>query len=51
MALGVVAGSLVVAFWNIDKFEFIKGAGFEAKIKAVNEAYATLVNCKMNLNR
>ena len=46
MALGVVAGSLVVAFWNIDKFEFIKGAGFEAKIKAVNEAYATLDNVR-----
>lgn len=42
MGLAIVAGALGVALSNLDKFESIKGAGFEAKLrKAIEEAYAT----------
>lgn len=46
MGFSIVSGSLVIVFCNMDKFEFIKGAGFEAKLKAVNEAYAKLESVK-----
>lgn len=46
MGISVVASALVLAFINIEKFEFFKGAGFEAKLKevkkATDEAYATI---------
>ena len=47
MGIMVVAGSLAVAFLNIDKIQKFKGAGFEAEMKKiVDEAYATLDNLK-----
>ncbi|MBI1424431.1 MAG: hypothetical protein GC149_13385 [Gammaproteobacteria bacterium] len=47
MGLAIVAGALGIALSNIDKFESIKGAGFEAKMrKAIEEAYATTESLK-----
>jgi hypothetical protein len=47
MGIAIVAGALTVAFFNIDKFERFKGAGFEAEMKkAVDEIYATTENLK-----
>ena len=47
MGLAIVAGALGFALLNIDKFESIKGAGFEAKMrKAIKEAYATTASLK-----
>lgn len=43
MGLIVVAGSISIAFLNIDRIQRFKGAGFEAEMKqAVQEAHATL---------
>jgi hypothetical protein len=47
MGLAIVAGALGIALSNLDKFEIIKGAGFEAKMRqAINEAYATTESLK-----
>lgn len=50
MGIAVVASALVLAFINMEKFEFFKGAGFEAKLreveKATDEAYATIETLK-----
>ncbi|PZD96972.1 hypothetical protein DNH61_04815 [Paenibacillus sambharensis] len=46
MGISVVASALAITFINMDKFEFFKGAGFEAQLKkvekATEEAYATI---------
>ena len=46
MGIAVVAGSIAAGFLNIDKMELLKGAGFEARIKAVdkavNDVYTTI---------
>lgn len=43
MGLFIIAGSIALAFANIDKIQRFKGAGFEAEMrKAVEEAYATI---------
>ena len=46
MGISIIASSLVLVFMNIDKFEFFKGGGFEAKLrdieKAKEDAYATI---------
>lgn len=43
MGLIIVAGAIVLAFFNIDKIQKFKGAGFEAEMKrAVDEANATI---------
>ncbi len=45
MGLAIAGGALAIAFINIDKFSWIKAAGFEAKIweaqETINAAYAT----------
>jgi len=42
LTASIIAGSIGMAFANIDKMEHFKGAGFEAHMKkAVEEAYAT----------
>jgi len=51
MGLSIVAGALAAGFLNIDKIELLKGAGFEARMKAevqkaVDEAYATIEQLK-----
>lgn len=50
MGLAIVAGSLTIAFVNIDKIESFKSGVFEAKMKemkkVVDEAYATIDNLK-----
>jgi hypothetical protein len=43
MGLAIVAVAIALAFANLDKLEFFKGAGFEARMrKVVDEAYATI---------
>ena len=43
MGIIVVAGAIALAFFNIDKIQKFKGAGFEAEMKrAVEEANATI---------
>ncbi|MBU3179082.1 hypothetical protein KPL47_22560 [Clostridium estertheticum] len=48
MGLAIIAGSITVAFLNIDKIQRFKGGGFEAEMvkRAVEEAYATIDNLK-----
>jgi hypothetical protein len=50
MGISVVASALALTFINMDKFEFFKGAGFEAQLKkvekATEEAYATIDTLK-----
>ncbi|BET59161.1 hypothetical protein GEO60473_22010 [Geobacter sp. 60473] len=47
MSLSIVAGAIGMAFANLDKFQKIKGAGFEAELKkAVEKAYATTSSLK-----
>lgn len=50
MGLSILAGSLTIAFTNIDKFQKVKGGGFEAELKKVDvvvkEAYATIDNLR-----
>ncbi|MED4779497.1 hypothetical protein [Brevibacillus choshinensis] len=50
MGIAVVASALALTFINMDKFEFFKGAGFEAQLrkveKATEEAYATIDTLK-----
>lgn len=45
MALSIAGGAIAVALMNMDKFSKIKGAGFEAELKAnkaVNKVYAKI---------
>lgn len=43
MGLIIIAGSISIAFLNIDRIQRFKGAGFEAEMRqAVEEAHATL---------
>ena len=43
MGLIVIAGSISMAFLNIDRMKMFKGAGFEAQLKqSVEEAHATV---------
>ncbi len=47
MSLSIVSGAIGMAFSNLDKFQKIKGAGFEAELKkAVEKAYATTSSLK-----
>lgn len=51
MGLSIVAGAITAGFLNIEKIELLKGAGFEARMKAevkkaVDEAYATIDQLK-----
>jgi hypothetical protein len=50
MGISIVASALALTFINMDKFEFFKGAGFEAQLKkvekATEEAYATIDTLK-----
>lgn len=47
MSLSIVAGAIGMAFSNLDKFQKIKGAGFEAELnRAVEKAYATTSSLK-----
>lgn len=46
MSISVIAGALAVALCDLEKFDFIKGGSFIAKIRAVNKAYATLERVK-----
>ncbi|MCX7988891.1 MAG: hypothetical protein N2647_05555 [Thermodesulfovibrio sp.] len=48
MGLAIVAGAISATFFNLDKIQRFKGAGFEAEMKkAVDEAYATVDNLKI----
>lgn len=50
MGISIVASSLVLAFINIDKIEFFKGGGFEARLRDIEkvkeEAYSTIEELK-----